>query len=492
MPRIEGFEQSKRPGKTARWLQRGLLERRYGMPPGVLRDIDLRDIGFAATERVWDHIPSPWGVLGRILRPGDITREDVFIDIGCGMGAAVVEAAARYDFRRVIGIDVVPEFTQVARETIARARDRGRLLCQDIEVVTGDVIEYDLPDDVTVAYLYDPFREHAFDDFVAKLVASVDRNPRLLRIIYYMPVEAGRLERSGRAHLVRYGRRRSWSRATTNELAMYLIEPMRGGVIPSPRLSVPRHRMRRSLLPKRFGGKRSPDGVGPDRDEERQARLGLTNSAHSGNSSPASTLVSTGSIRDLGSLRAAFEQHHCVRLDGFLNGPLLERIQRYVNEGGFSVRAHEGMRTERSLDRGRALQFLLFLTNDIDLFELVRTITGCGRIGRFHGGVDRMMPGGDYQDAWHGEIIGTGTVGMSVDLSSARYSGGILEIRDRFSQGILHRAVDGKPGDAVLFRLDPSLQRRVPALEGDVPRTVFEGQFKSDAHSKLVRPGATA
>ena len=53
----------------------------------------------------------------RILRRGEVTRDDVFIDIGCGMGPVLVEAAARYDFRRVIGIDVVPEFTEVARET---------------------------------------------------------------------------------------------------------------------------------------------------------------------------------------------------------------------------------------------------------------------------------------------------------------------------------------------------------------------------------------
>jgi tRNA G46 methylase TrmB len=35
---------------------------------------------------------------------GEITREDVFIDIGCGMGPVLVEAAARYGFRRVIGV----------------------------------------------------------------------------------------------------------------------------------------------------------------------------------------------------------------------------------------------------------------------------------------------------------------------------------------------------------------------------------------------------
>jgi methylase of polypeptide subunit release factors len=96
------------------------------MRPGALRDVDLRDIGFDAPGRVYEHIPSPWGVLGRILRRGEVTGKDVFLDFGCGMGPVLIEAAARYDFRRVIGIDVVPEFTAVAEDTIARARDRLR------------------------------------------------------------------------------------------------------------------------------------------------------------------------------------------------------------------------------------------------------------------------------------------------------------------------------------------------------------------------------
>jgi SAM-dependent methyltransferase len=189
--RSEYVEGGRPPGRIARRLQRLVLTRRYGMPPGALRDVDLVDIGFAAPGRVRQHIPSPWGVLRRILRPGEVTSDDVFIDIGCGMGPVLVEAAARYDFRRVIGIDVVPEFTEVARETISRGRERLR--CQEIEIVSGDVIDYQLPDDVTVVYMADPFREHIFDAVIAKLVASVNHNPRQLRIIYNFPVEGGRL-----------------------------------------------------------------------------------------------------------------------------------------------------------------------------------------------------------------------------------------------------------------------------------------------------------
>ena len=110
------------------------------MPRGALQYVDLRDLGYGAPDRVHEHIASPWGVLARILRKREVRDTDVFIDIGCGMGPVLVEAGARYDFRRVIGIDVVPEFTEVAEQTMERGRDHLR--CRDTEVLTGDVTEY--------------------------------------------------------------------------------------------------------------------------------------------------------------------------------------------------------------------------------------------------------------------------------------------------------------------------------------------------------------
>ena len=322
------------------------------MPPGALRDVDLVDIGFAAPGRVRQHIPSPWGVLRRILRPGEVTSDDVFIDIGCGMGPVLVEAAARYDFRRVIGIDVVPEFTEVARETIARGRERLR--CQEIEIVSGDVIDYQLPDDVTVVYMADPFREHIFDAVIAKLVASVNHNPRRLRIIYNFPVEGGRLERTGRARLVRYGRRRSRPWTTAPDLAMYEIESSGDGMGSSERAPTAASRLE-APAPDRPRGRKGLEGCGcrlsvsPAKRRSRSLRAPRP---------PARSVVSVGSPQDLRSLRAAFAHHHCVRLPRFLSGPLLERIQRYVDEGEFSLRDYAGIPRELSMEQGKAAELL--------------------------------------------------------------------------------------------------------------------------------------
>lgn len=477
----ESVKGGRPPGKVARWLQRLILERRYGMRPGALRDVDLRDIGFDAPGRVYEHIPSPWGVLGRILRRAEVTGDDVFLDFGCGMGPVLIEAAARYHFRRVIGIDVVPEFTAVAKDTVARARDRLR--CQQIEVVTADALAYEVPDDVTIVYMADPFRAHVFDVAVGKIRASIERNPRRLRVVYSMPVEGARLETLGGAQLVRYGRRPGRPWATAPNLAMYVIDPTADDDEPNA-LRPPGTIGRRVLSGQARNGRPSASGAG-----DAEAPRG-TLELMAGGSASGSGVKFAGSSEDLDPLRAAFERQHCVRLPGFLTEPLLERLQGYVREGEFSGRSLPRDRTELTMEAGKAPQLLMLWLNDPRLFELVRTITGCRRIGACEGGVYRMMPG-ERADSWHGEVFGHRMIAISVDLSEQPYSGGALEIRDRYSHEMLHRAEDTDPGDAILVRLAPFLQHRVTSLEGDSPRTVYAGRFmllKPSTRSKLARP----
>jgi SAM-dependent methyltransferase len=475
----EYVQGGRRPGKVASLVQRLLLERRYGMPPGALRQVDLVDIGYGAPERVREHIPSPWGVLRRILRGREVTAGDVFLDLGCGMGPVLVEAAARYDFRRVIGVDIVPEFTAIARETITRGQ--GRLRCRDIEVLTCDVMDYEIPDDVTVVYMADPFRGHVFDAAMAKLIASVDRNPRRLRIVYNFPVEGGRIERTGRAQLVRFGRRagRPWTR--TSDLAMYEIESSGDGV-GRGRREMPR--VRRGLI-----GRLEPNpplgGVPSSPSGTPQVPIKISRSTSGG-----WEVASAASTEYLASLRAEFERRHCVLLPGFLDDQLLSRIQSYVDGAGFSVSQKPGIGTEHWMDRGEAVALLLMLINDPRLFGFVREITGCKPIGRFDGSIYRTMPGPESDEAWHGEIFGHGIIELSIDLSTRRCDGAALQTRDRQSGEILGVTGPTAPGDALLVRLAPSVQQRTTPVEGDCPRTVYAGRFmveKRGSNSKLAQ-----
>jgi tRNA1(Val) A37 N6-methylase TrmN6 len=65
-----------------------------------------------------------------------ITNRDVFVDFGSGKWRAIFWAA-RYPFRRVIGVELSAQLNALARRNINR--NRHRLTCRDIHLVTADV-----------------------------------------------------------------------------------------------------------------------------------------------------------------------------------------------------------------------------------------------------------------------------------------------------------------------------------------------------------------
>jgi hypothetical protein len=129
---------------------------------------------------------------------------------------------------------------------------------------------------------------------------------------------------------------------------------------------------------------------------------------------------------------------------------------------------------------------LHFLANDPKLFHLMQQITGCGRIGCFSGRVYRMVAGHDYNLAWHSDLPHR-LIGMSINLSTEAYSGGIFQMRDCGSSQILYQGVSSGFGEGIVFRIAPEVEHRVSKMEGTIPKTAFAGWFKSqpDYHASL-------
>jgi hypothetical protein len=61
--------------------------------------------------------------------------------------------------------------------------------CRDVELVVADAREHQVPDDVSVVYFGNPFSGAIFAAVVERLVRSVERKPRRLRVVYFNPVE---------------------------------------------------------------------------------------------------------------------------------------------------------------------------------------------------------------------------------------------------------------------------------------------------------------
>jgi SAM-dependent methyltransferase len=181
--------------RTRRAAER-VLEWRYGTE--TASHLYLEDLGLPAENRVW-HDPSEWIPVRRALGRLGLERGDVFADLGSGLGRALL-VAAEFPFDRVIGVELSEQMNEVARRNIERNGRRFR--ARSVEVVTADALDYEIPDDLTVAYLYCPFYGEIFARVLEKILASVDRRPRPLRLVYNYPAEQARLAACERVRLI--------------------------------------------------------------------------------------------------------------------------------------------------------------------------------------------------------------------------------------------------------------------------------------------------
>lgn len=117
---------------------------------------------------------------GVAVRP----ERDVFIDYGSGIGAAILMAAT-YPFRKVIGVEISPEFNVLAQELVNR--NMAKLRCKNVELITSNATTYSLPDDVTVIYLFSPFRGSVLAQVFQNIHTSLERTPRDLTLIFNHP-----------------------------------------------------------------------------------------------------------------------------------------------------------------------------------------------------------------------------------------------------------------------------------------------------------------
>jgi hypothetical protein len=210
------------PVQLASRLRRHWLARRQWLTSMEMRIVHLEELGLADEHRV-DHVPSFGRTLPRILPQDEVGPYDVLLDLGSGMGRVVISAAKTYSFRRIVGVEISPELHEIAKRNLAR--NRLCLRCPQIELINADVLDYRIPDDVTVVYLYNPFRGPVFQHVVDELERSVDRNPREIRIIYLNPREERRLLASERINLVRSARAVLGDWSTDSLVRLYRLRP---------------------------------------------------------------------------------------------------------------------------------------------------------------------------------------------------------------------------------------------------------------------------
>ena len=128
-------------------------------------------------------------IFQKIMRSiGCLTAPYVFYDIGCGKGRVLLMAAAQRSFKRVVGIEFVPELARVAEDNIScfRAKNPGT---KEIEVACGDAAQYRFPDEDAVFFFFNPFQQEIMTKVLENIRLSA-KSSKHRYIIYYNPVLA--------------------------------------------------------------------------------------------------------------------------------------------------------------------------------------------------------------------------------------------------------------------------------------------------------------
>jgi len=123
--------------------------------------------------------------------PREFVRASTFVDVGAGMGRAVL-LAREYPFKQIVGIELSPHLFEIARENLAKVRGL-EVACRDVRLIRADARKRKMPRGSLVVFLYNPFDAEALDAVLDR-IGSANRE---VFFLYHTAVHADRLTQRG-------------------------------------------------------------------------------------------------------------------------------------------------------------------------------------------------------------------------------------------------------------------------------------------------------
>lgn len=182
------FRLRRGPRRTWHWIADRLRDSQYDREFGISSSpkIQLKEPGLTSPELVHYQAVS-YGDMRELLQLLAIGPSDVFLDYGSGMGRAVC-LAATYPFKSVIGVEISAELCGIARRNLSQAR--GKLRCRDVRILEGDAADYQIPDEASVFFFFNPFRGSVLSKVLDNIARSVRESSRKIQVIFYGTVSS--------------------------------------------------------------------------------------------------------------------------------------------------------------------------------------------------------------------------------------------------------------------------------------------------------------
>ena len=126
-------------------------------------------------------------------RPAAPVEATTFIDIGAGMGRAVL-LAAQNPFRQVVGVELNPTLVRIAKKNLAKWRIAGRAQ-PPMKIVCGDAVEFPLPAGPCLVFMFNPFGAPVMRRLLKAWSTDPHEHARQLDLIYVNNEQEHVLER---------------------------------------------------------------------------------------------------------------------------------------------------------------------------------------------------------------------------------------------------------------------------------------------------------
>lgn len=162
-------------------------DRRLGIETSGM--VKLADLGIDREESV-EYTPIGYSAVYRALRCVPIPAPKIsFLDYGSGKGR-VIAAAATYPFKKVLGVEISVDLNRIAKANIDRMRHRR---AEHVEVIRSDAVDFILPDDINVIFLFNPFIGKTLKRVVGNIHDSYTARPRSIYILFFNKIHFERI-----------------------------------------------------------------------------------------------------------------------------------------------------------------------------------------------------------------------------------------------------------------------------------------------------------
>jgi SAM-dependent methyltransferase len=109
-----------------------------------------------------------------------------FIDLGSGKGRTLL-MASDYPFRRILGVEILPELHEIARENLSLYKSESQK-CFALEAICADAADFPFPGELLVLYLFNPLPEPGLRRVIDRLDQSLRDHPREVYVLYHNPL----------------------------------------------------------------------------------------------------------------------------------------------------------------------------------------------------------------------------------------------------------------------------------------------------------------